>query len=188
MSSKVCQESQDGTIVYAMNTAFRPKIPPPNLAACVTLFFLSSCAFIKPHAATDPNYIASHQKERQYWQKGAAQVYMGMTRREVEQLLPPDNSLSGIRGVGTFVSAGKTRPQAHLEQWYYLSPHFICSIEYDFTGLNYEPPQLALLTDDDPYPEFPEYSRFGSDPQENRELGTPTITLVEPSRVKKRHP
>lgn len=75
-----------------MNAVLRLKIP----LSILFVLWLSGCAFIEPRAATDPAYIASHQKERRYWEKRAAQVYMGMTRREVEQLLPPDMSLSGI--------------------------------------------------------------------------------------------
>src|SRR5579862_5450126 len=99
-----------------MNAVPRLKIPLGILLSSSAVFWLSGCAFIKPRAAADPSYIASHQKERQYWEKRAAQVYMWMTRREVEQLLPPDMSLSGIRGAGRFFAAGKTRAQTHLEQ------------------------------------------------------------------------
>src|ERR1700677_1595770 len=94
------------------------------LATGFGLLWFSGCALIKPEAATDPSYVLAYQKERQFWEKRSAQVYSGMTRREVELILPPDKSLSGIISIATFVSAGKTRPQAHLEQWYYLSPHF----------------------------------------------------------------
>lgn len=149
---------------------------------------LASCAFSKPRPATDSVYMAAFQKERQFWEKRAAQVYCGMTRQEVDRILPKDTSLSGILGGGKYFQPGKTRPQGHTEEWYYLSPHFVCSIEYDFTGLNYEPAQFLFINGDVPYHEFPEPSAPGSDKSQNRVLGSPTITLVEPGRVKKVRP
>jgi hypothetical protein len=149
---------------------------------------MSGCALVKPKAATDPVYIAAYQKERAYWEKRAAQVFPRMTRWEVDRILPRDQSLKGISGVGTYVSAGKTRPEAHSEEWYYLSPHFICSIDYDFTGLQKEPAELLLARGEDPYPEFPSVFAPGSDPSQNRVLKVPAITLVEPKRVKNVRP
>jgi hypothetical protein len=174
-------------IVYDEPIGIRLLKVAPILISVAMFWMLccSGCAFVKPRPATDPVYIAAYQKERQFWEKRASKVYPGMTRKEVLQILPRDESLSGITDIGSFVSAGKTRAQAHIAEWYYVSPHYICSIEYDFTGLNYEPQAFLLMEGDDPYPEFPDYVGSGSDPMANIVLAWPTITLVEPSRVKK---
>jgi hypothetical protein len=150
----------------------------------VTLCFFG-CAYPKPRPAIDPDYIAAFQKERRFWEKRAAETHTGMTRREVQILLPADESLPGVTGAGTYFSAGKTRTQAHTEEWYYVSPHFICSVEYDFTGLNYTPQVFLLAAHEDPNPEFPDRFAPGSDPLENIALSRATITLVEPGRIKK---
>lgn len=150
-----------------------------GMTVVLLTFLFSGCALTKPKAATDPAYIAAFQKERRFWERRVAQVFSGMTRDEADQILPLDKSLPGILGGGPYVSAGKTRPQAHTEEWYYLSPHFICNIEYDFTGMRYPPPD----PDDGITPEFPV-----GPTSENRVIGGPTVTLVEPGRVKKPRP
>ncbi len=137
----------------------------------------------KPKAATDPAYIATFQTERLKWERLARHTHTGMTRVEVERILPPDTSLPGGAGGANWISKGKTRSQAHTEEWYYVSPHFICSIEYDFTGLNFESHPPTGSHEDTP--EFPSSSARGSDPSQQVALTRAAITLVEARSVKR---
>ena len=105
------------------------------------------------------------------WQGLARQGRIGSSRGEIGRALPVDRSLRGPLGVTIWRSKGKTRPEAHTDEWYYVSPHFICSIDYDFTGM--------YAADDDG--EFPSLG----DSSKNVALTNPTLTLVEPARVKK---
>jgi hypothetical protein len=158
------------------------KITRTILLQTLAITCLGGCA-IKPHAATDPAYIAAFQAERLHWDRLARQTYTGMTRAEVEHILPPDTSLPGITGGAAWISKGKSRSQAHTEEWYFVSSHFICNIEYDFTGLKYDSgPETGLLEDT---PEFPSSFVRGSDPSQQVALTGATITLVEARRVKK---
>lgn len=122
----------------------------------------------KPSAGSDPAYIAAHMGENMHWQALASQTSKGMTRAEIERILPPARSLRpGPTGIGY----SQSRPQPHMVEWYYVSPHFICSVDYAFTG-------QENVTDDI-------NDNSNSDNSANVALTKPTITLVEPSRVKK---
>jgi len=61
-----------------MNTISTLKTLSAILATGFGLVWFSGCALIKPEAATDQSYVLSYQKERQFWEKHAAQVYSGM--------------------------------------------------------------------------------------------------------------
>jgi hypothetical protein len=127
------------------------------LAGCVS----------KPSAGSDPAYIAAHMGENLHWQALGRDTGKGMTRAEIERILPPNRSLRGPIGMGHW----KSSPQPHTEEWYYVSPHFICSVDYDLTG------------QENPTDGIGDNSNV--DDSENVALSKPTITLVEPNRVKK---
>jgi hypothetical protein len=82
----------------------------------------------------DDGLCALNDPKRIEWQRRAKLVQIGMRRTEVERLLPPYEFPENGPHPSTGMFMDNVVPGKRQYEWYYVSPEFIVSLYYDYTG------------------------------------------------------